>query len=121
MNNGFGLNLLPHHGVVADFGDVVEDVDIVVLVALSQDPALALLQDPLDAKARRHGAAPRSATCTLVPVPIFSVRPDQHGYLATIALGEQGFQFGRLARLVDEPNRLGRTFLAAMSSSLMAW
>jgi len=42
--HGFGLNLLPHDGVVAGLGDVVEDVDLVVLVALSQDAAFALLK-----------------------------------------------------------------------------
>ena len=39
-----GLDTLPHHGVVAGFGDVVEDVDFIVLVALALDSAFALLQ-----------------------------------------------------------------------------
>ena len=39
-----GLHTLPHHRVVAAFDDVVEDVNRAILVALSDDSALALLQ-----------------------------------------------------------------------------
>ena len=44
MNSGLGLDLLPHHGVVGAFGDVVEDVDFVILVSLPDDSAFPLLE-----------------------------------------------------------------------------
>ena len=75
INNALAAHALPHHGVVAGFGAIVEDVDFLVLVALAHDSALALFEV---GRAPGHVDTWCSAVrwnCTLVPVPIFSVLP----------------------------------------------
>ena len=41
---GLGLDPLPHDRVVAGFNDIAEDFDLVVLIALPDDPALPLFE-----------------------------------------------------------------------------
>ena len=106
----FGLDTLPHHGVVAGFGDVVEDVDLVVLVALAQDSTFARCSRSAGRQARLRGAERASRDCTLVPVlhlpPLGAT--DENRYFTAIALCEQGFQLCRVACFVDESDSLGR-------------
>src|SRR5258705_5853998 len=104
---GFGFDFLPHHGVVGAFGDVVEDLDGGVLVALPDDAALALLE---------IGWAPghidvmqgRGAGLHVGAGPHLFRRAHQNGHLAGGALAEQFELVGRLEGVVDETYRFGR-------------
>ena len=72
---GLALVVLPHRGVERAERRIGEDVDLVMLVALPHDPALALLDLRRQPRHVEMMQAPSAEAATLTPVPIVSDEP----------------------------------------------
>ena len=103
----FGLHLLPHDRVVGSFGDIGEDFDLAVLVALPDDSSLPLFEisgPPRYVDVVQGQGAPLEIRSG---AHLFG-RADDDRHVSAIAGGEQRLHLAGLAGLMDEADFLCR-------------